>query len=128
MQNNKITSPKFVDWPPIGFGKFLGAQRVAGKYQIADRCFREICTIFPEFKEFWNDLFALLPPDDLPLLIGRTLPAFVTAAIEDRFKAPGLGREISKGFMGHMTNAMDDYYTHLKMFDLWSAVEDSWKQ
>jgi integrase len=40
----------------------------------------------------------------------------------------GLGREISKGFMGHKTDAMDDYYTHLKMFDLWSAVKDSWKQ
>lgn len=39
----------------------------------------------------------------------------------------GLGRDISKGFMGHKTDAMDDYYTHLKMFDLWSAVEDSWK-
>jgi len=40
----------------------------------------------------------------------------------------GLGKEISKGFMGHKTDAMDDYYTHLKMFDLWSAEEDSWKQ
>jgi integrase len=40
----------------------------------------------------------------------------------------GLGREISKGFMGHKTDAMDDYYTHLKIFDLWSAVEDSWKE
>lgn len=39
-----------------------------------------------------------------------------------------LGRDISKGFMGHMTDAMDDYYTHFKLFDLWCAVEDSWKQ
>jgi hypothetical protein len=30
--------------------------------------------------------------------------------------------------MNHKTDEMDDYYTHLKIFDLWEAVKDSWKQ
>lgn len=38
-----------------------------------------------------------------------------------------LGKEISKNFMGHATDAMDDYYTHFNKFDLWCAVEDSWQ-
>jgi hypothetical protein len=40
----------------------------------------------------------------------------------------GLSKDISKGFMGHATDAMDDYYTHFHMFDLWAAVAGSWKQ
>ncbi len=38
-----------------------------------------------------------------------------------------LPNNISKQFMGHQTDAMDEYYTKLSVIDLWCAVEDSWR-
>jgi integrase len=38
-----------------------------------------------------------------------------------------LPKELTKGFQGHTTDSMDEYYLHLQVQDLYPVVQDTWK-
>ena len=49
-------------------------------------------------------------------------------SVKHRLKVEmGLSRNITKRFMGHTSNSMDSYYTHLSAADLYPAVAVSWR-
>jgi hypothetical protein len=88
MKKRKDPPPKFIVWPPVGSGKVLRPRWVPDKAEIARHSFDIICSLYPEFKALWEDLFNRLKDEELPLLIGASLPYFVFEALEDLLKSP----------------------------------------
>lgn len=92
-EENKIV-PKVIDWPPFGIGKTNVFNSLMDKNRVAQRCFDQICSVYPEFVNVWTSLFNHFPDEELPLLIGQDLPGFVLAEIERIFKNTNGGQNV----------------------------------